>query len=491
VRTGIPHAIEVLVALIGLVLATPILLLAAIAVRLSSSGPIIFRQQRIGQGGRPFTLFKFCTMRQASDGTAVTARGDRRVTAVGEFLRMSKIDELPELWNIVIGDMSIVGPRPEVTAFVDLENPLWSEVLRVRPGITDPITLRLRNEEALLARVPNAESFYLERLQPLKLRGYLKYLRQRNAWRDIQVIATTVLASVFPKSVPAPTVREILASMESSVLEEHDRQAVSLRTIQIRLLQFAIDISLLAASLVASYELRYDFNIPQPEITSLELQLPIVIVLQVALLSAVGAFRFVWRYVGIADIKAFARAFTWSVVLLLALRFGLTARHHELQVPFSIVVIDAILAFGSIAGVRLLRRIHYEKMERLRRAAWPRRERSKPARNVLLVGAGRGGILAAKEIAGRGDLDINLVGFVDDDSNKQGAVIQGVRVLGTTEDLPRLIREREVDQLIVTIADRSSDFGTRIHELCAKSGVDVLEIPGLFEIIRGKRVIPR
>ncbi len=108
----------------------------------------------------------------------MTAGGDSRVTAIGRFLRRTKLDELPELWNVVRGEMSFVGPRPEVERFVRLEDPLWREVLEARPGLTDPTTLRLRDEESLLASVEgDREAYYRETLQPLKLRGYVEYLR--------------------------------------------------------------------------------------------------------------------------------------------------------------------------------------------------------------------------------------------------------------------------------------------------------------------------
>jgi lipopolysaccharide/colanic/teichoic acid biosynthesis glycosyltransferase len=118
-------------------------------------------------------------------------------------LRKTKIDELPELWNVVKGDMSIVGPRPEVERYVDLNNPLWRQALAVRPGLTDPVTLSLRNEEELLGRVKgDREQFYLETLQPIKLKGYKEYLCRRNAWSDVVVIALTVLVILFPHKAP-------------------------------------------------------------------------------------------------------------------------------------------------------------------------------------------------------------------------------------------------------------------------------------------------
>jgi lipopolysaccharide/colanic/teichoic acid biosynthesis glycosyltransferase len=481
---GIPRAVEAVLAILGLTMALPILILAAIAIRLTSSGAILFRQKRIGLAGRPFTLFKFRTMRESGSGAGITAAGDNRVTPVGHILRGTKIDELPELWNVLIGDMSFVGPRPELPRYVDIDDALWCAVLQARPGVTDPVTLRLRNEEALLSRVQDPEAFYVGRLQPLKLRGYLKYLQIRTPWQDVRVILTTLLASVFPKTVPAPTVREILASIESSVLEDHHSDALKWGTIQARLAQTAVDLSLLAASFVFGYLLRYDFAVPSTEIPNLTFQLPLVIMLQFALLSALGLSRVIWRYVGVSDLSLFAKAFVWSMVLLLALRFGLTRQHQEFRIPMSIIAIDALLAFVALTGVRLLRRIRYEEASQRESAAklddiGPGRH----IRNAVIVGAGRAGIMTAREILSRGDLDYAVIGFVDDDVHKVGAVIQGLRVLGTTEDLPRIVRERNVNEIIVSIAGQSREVGDRVRELCDPSQVNIVEMPGMLELV--------
>lgn len=196
-RAGLPRWVEVAAATVGMLVCTPLMAVAAVAVRLSSPGPVLFRQVRVGRGGRPFTMYKFRTMVVHEGGRQVTAGGDPRITRVGRWLRRVKLDELPELWNVVRGDMSLVGPRPEVPRYVDLDSPMWRTVLAVRPGITDPVTVRLRNEEELL-RIQDGdpEVFYREALQPAKLRGYIEYLRGRTAWKDIVVLWTTFLAVV-------------------------------------------------------------------------------------------------------------------------------------------------------------------------------------------------------------------------------------------------------------------------------------------------------
>jgi lipopolysaccharide/colanic/teichoic acid biosynthesis glycosyltransferase len=207
---GIPRHLEIILSLIGLILASPLLLLAAVLIRGSSPGPILFRQQRMGRAGKTFELFKFRSMRIDNAGAQVTAKGDTRITCVGRWLRKSKLDEFPELWNVARGDLSLVGPRPEVPKYVDLNNPLWHYVLEARPGITDPVTLRLRNEEELLAGCEgNPEQFYLDVLQPYKLQGYAEYLRRRSWRTDVYVILETLIAVIFPAKAPPPGMDEI------------------------------------------------------------------------------------------------------------------------------------------------------------------------------------------------------------------------------------------------------------------------------------------
>jgi lipopolysaccharide/colanic/teichoic acid biosynthesis glycosyltransferase len=220
VRSGIPRPFEAAIALLGLLACAPFLAMAAIAIAISSRGPVFFRQQRVGLNGRTFTMYKLRTMRPAGKGPLVTAGDDDRITRVGKFLRKTKLDELPELWNILKGEMSFVGPRPEVPRYVDLENPAWQRVLEARPGLTDPMTLRLRNEESLMAEVRgDRERFYIETLQPFKLNGYLEYLKNRNGWSDIKVIFETALAVLLPHKAPLPTMEEICAN--SRTVEEH------------------------------------------------------------------------------------------------------------------------------------------------------------------------------------------------------------------------------------------------------------------------------
>lgn len=199
---GLPRSIEFLLAAAGLVFLSPVLALCALLVRKSSPGNILFRQQRVGQGGELFTLYKFRTMKAFGNGAPVTAADDIRITRAGRFLRKWKLDELPELYNVLRGEMSLVGPRPEVPELVDLANPAWNTILSVLPGITDSVTLYFRNEEAVLAAVDDKEAFYREVVQPYKIQGYLEYLQTKSAKTDLKILVQTIKVILFPHTAP-------------------------------------------------------------------------------------------------------------------------------------------------------------------------------------------------------------------------------------------------------------------------------------------------
>ena len=182
----------------GLLVLSPILVIVAIWIKLDSKGPVFYRQVRVGRYNKDFKIYKFRSMRVGSDkGSLVTVGGrDPRITRSGYFIRKFKIDELPQLINVFIGDMSLVGPRPEVRHYVDYWTPEQMRVLDVRPGITDPASIRYRNENELLATAEDPEKYYIEVIMQEKLKLYLEYVRDSSFWYDIKLIFQTFLVIV-------------------------------------------------------------------------------------------------------------------------------------------------------------------------------------------------------------------------------------------------------------------------------------------------------
>lgn len=180
-------------ALFGLILLFPLLLVVAILIRMKMpGGPVIFRQQRVGRHGQLFTIYKFRTMTIGHLGSSVSVAGEARITPLGAVLRRYKIDELPELWNVLKGDMSLVGPRPDVPGYADKLTGDDREILLLRPGITGPASLKYRNEEELLATVDNPQEYNDTVIYPDKIRLNRYYLHHYSFWKDIQMIICTV-----------------------------------------------------------------------------------------------------------------------------------------------------------------------------------------------------------------------------------------------------------------------------------------------------------
>ena len=171
----------------------PLLLVVAALVWIESGRPILFSQLRIGRRFRSFHIWKFRSMRPDPLGPRITVRGDARVTRVGKFIRAAKIDELPQLWNVLRGDMSMVGPRPELPEYVELYRHRYRNVLELRPGVTDLASLKFRNEEAILAEAADPQREYLDRLLPSKLDLAEEYLRRRSPLLDSYILLRTLL----------------------------------------------------------------------------------------------------------------------------------------------------------------------------------------------------------------------------------------------------------------------------------------------------------
>ncbi|MDW8051856.1 MAG: sugar transferase [Armatimonadota bacterium] len=193
----IKRVLDFTVAAFGLAACAPLFVLIALLIKLDSPGGVFFAHERVGRYGRKFKVLKFRTMVKNAPqlGGAITAGGDPRITRIGKVLRQTKLDELPQLWNVLKGEMSLVGPRPEVEKYVQLWDPALREiVLSVRPGITGLTQIRYRHEEHLLAAQPDPEKYYREVLLPLKLQSDAEYVKNRSLRLDLWILGRTVAA---------------------------------------------------------------------------------------------------------------------------------------------------------------------------------------------------------------------------------------------------------------------------------------------------------
>jgi lipopolysaccharide/colanic/teichoic acid biosynthesis glycosyltransferase len=189
---------DFLVSLVGLFLFSPLLVLLSLLIKFTSKGTIFFIQERVGENGVFFKMIKFRSMQMIQDSkSTISVKGDIRVTKVGSFLRRYKLDELPELWNVLVGDMSLVGPRPDVPGYADFLRGEDRNILKLKPGITGPASLKYANEEDILARQENPKEYNDKIIYPDKVRINLDYYYQSNLWIDIKIIFATIFRTSY------------------------------------------------------------------------------------------------------------------------------------------------------------------------------------------------------------------------------------------------------------------------------------------------------
>lgn len=267
---------------------------------------------------------------------------------------------------------------------------------------------------------------------------------------------------------------------------------MSRRVVVLRALQIVFDLLALSAALALAFYARFEGTVPEQMLKRLIVQGPYVVALQYALLTAFGIPRFSWRYIGLREAIRIAQAVAagagiLAVIRLLAGEFLRADGYAQfIYLPYGVIIIDCALALLGVAGIRVARRISTERAE-IRRL----RPDAKEQVRTLLVGAGRGGVMVAKEITGRPELGIVPVGFIDDDADKRGSTVHGIPVLGPTADLVRIARERGAKQAIITVANAPGAVVRSISEACQRAGLQVKVIPGLFRLVAGELNLTR
>ena len=256
-----------------------------------------------------------------------------------------------------------------------------------------------------------------------------------------------------------------------------------------RPVQFLADIVILCAAFLIAYLPSLNIQLGDFYFETAITQLPFVVFIQFASLFLVGAYSIIWRYVSLEDIKAFLKAALISSVILIAVRFLLGLTSFNLwQVPISVILIDTLLAFGGLLGLRVLRRFAYEIGEKRQYTGSKRRLKR---RATLFVGAGRIGAIAVRDVLGRADTEFEVRGFVDDDRHKKGGSVNGVKVLGTTDDLARLVDELNIEQVVIAIDQAQGKEIRRILDICREIPVKARIVPSMHEIVHGRVQISR
>jgi len=456
------RAFDLTAASIGLVLLSPIILTVAVLVRLTSRGPVFFRQARPGLNGRPFRLFKFRTMRIGADrlGAAVVVAKDARLTLVGGLLRRTKLDEIPQLINVVLGDMSLVGPRPRPFENVHLELPEGRALLTVRPGITSYATVYHHSEEAYCCQQEDPQGAYRE-LQLQKSHLDAGYLKDLSFTIDLKLILLTLLLVLPGKSKPESS------HFHRPGINPYSRKA-----------QILLEGIVFAMAVWLAYWLRFDGGIPKDRQIQRDVLMLVLPLARLAVHRIFGIYNMVWRYANLVDgaMLIFCGSFVSGALLLFRLlSFTGPADSHWLSLPLSVIVLEYLMVVCGVIGLRVLRRTLYELNHHYQ--PWsPGRQR-----RILIVGAGLSGAETSQAILRWPQLE--LVGFVDDDPAKQGRSIAGRRVLGRSENLASLIREHTASDVVLCTHSMSPASLREIHQCCGALGVRAHVIPTIGQIL--------
>jgi FlaA1/EpsC-like NDP-sugar epimerase/lipopolysaccharide/colanic/teichoic acid biosynthesis glycosyltransferase len=454
---------DILLAIVALMVLVVPMLFVALAIKLDSKGPVLFRQERVGRHGRSFRIFKFRTMYvdKGSDSQLLTRARDPRVTSLGARLRLRRIDEWPQLFNVLAGDMSFVGPRPEVPRYVQCyPSDLRVTLLSVRPGITDPAALAFRDEAALLSQSEDADRCYLDEVLPRKLKLQAQYVQKATFVSDLAVLWATVRLML---GLP-PTAGRVESSVGNA-----SRSYPS-----IWLMTLAVDGLFIWLAWQATYLFRLGFERWLEARPSYDLQLSLAVAsVHVLVLWSVGAHRNLWRYTGLADIRrlVIASAFAGvSTFILVVLVLGLG------KVPRAVLALHPLATVVTLSMVRLLTRSVHEHRQRRRLHG------SRPPRTALVIGAGES---ARRLIAGIDGQGWSVLGLLDDDPLKWGARISNVPVLGPCDRLPEFAAQTGAGHLILSVPSLSVPERRQLIARASVTGLPVLTVPSALELQQG------
>jgi lipopolysaccharide/colanic/teichoic acid biosynthesis glycosyltransferase/nucleoside-diphosphate-sugar epimerase len=445
---------DVILAGLGLALIWPALVLIAVLVKLDSRGAVFFRQTRVGKDGCLFQIFKFRTMvdKAYALGPRLTQKRDPRITRIGQVLRWIKADELPQLINVVKGDMSLVGPRPEDPHFVRFYTPEQRGVLSVRPGIVGPSQILGRDElEKYPEGLLDTERFYVEHILPEKLATDLEYVRSYGLWSDLKLIAAGLGATLFGALKP---------------------RFLRLNRHRIMLLLFDIVATLIVYNI--AYGFKLDWTYRREALPYLAVVSTLLLLIRPPFFVYFGLYQNMPRYVGSQEFMSIAKAVTAGSVAVAALTFMLGFQGHSrgvLLVDWGLLI---LVLFGSRVGLKAW-------------LAYRRRPVSQP-KNVLIVGADDTGeqlvsVMLQHEA-------YRPVGLLDDDPTKRGATIHGIRVLGTVQELPHIAPLTPMDLVVILFPHVSPSSLQQVVGYCRAHNLEYRLVPTLDRLLQGGLLIP-
>lgn len=467
---GLRRVRDIVVSAMGMIVLAPFFLLVVMMIRRDSPGPIFYKGHRVGKNGRIFKILKFRTMYEhpaSFNGARVTAKDDPRITPFGRILRDTKLNELPQLWNVFVGDMSLVGPRPEDPEIAShWPEDIRREILSVRPGITSPASVLYRNEEEML-QSRNVMDRYLWDILPSKLRLDQLYVRNRSLWTDFDVLFWTAVV--------------LLPRLKNYVVPEHLLYWGPLaRFLNRYLVWFFVDFLVAFVAVGFAGVLR---RLSGPLDLGIELSIGIafIIAFMFSMINALtGINRVEWSNAGAAE--AMDLAVSTGLVTLILFLVNLFLPGGTLLPPI-VLVVTGMFAYIGFVATRYRNRLVSNLVTRWLQA---RGERVKTlGERVLIIGAGqtaRFGIWLLRN----GDLAraFTPIGLIDDNPRKIGALVDGLLVIARTDKIPTLVKQHDVGLILFAISDIRPEHSERILALCRQTDARLILMPEVLDSLK-------
>jgi FlaA1/EpsC-like NDP-sugar epimerase/lipopolysaccharide/colanic/teichoic acid biosynthesis glycosyltransferase len=433
VETKIKRLLDILLALVGIAAALPVFPFIALLIKLDSKGPVFYLCNRIGKNGEPFRMYKFRTMVEtpACVGTSLSPQGDVRVTSFGRFLRRTKLNEVPQLINILKGEMSFVGPRPEAQDLAELYPSEARILFSVKPGLMGPSQILYRNEEELYPEGADPKDHYINAILPQKLEVDLEYVRQPTILKDIKFILLALKETVF-----------------GVISQRHFFENRS----QIYL--FLLDALSTASAYFLAIQLRYGGTIPVQDWQILLHVFPFLVLCRILCFISLGLYGVLIRYLNIYNyidiVKAVTLGTLMTVIFIYVIGYS--------SFPRSVFIIDCFCLNTFMIAVRLPTKLLRDKFYS---------KETKEMKRVLIFGAGDKGNLTASQLKDR----VTIIGFLDDDRLKRNKRIQKYQVLGGRYDIGPLSRIYLIDEVVIAISNLDRKNLDHIVTLCNKASV--------------------
>ena len=449
---------DIVFSFIGLLLLMPLFAVITVLIKLYSRGPVFIIQKRIGRNFKPFNLYKFRTMvtDAPEKGLQITAGGAPGITGIGKYLRKTKLDELPQLINTLKGEMSFVGPRPEVEKYVNKYRKEYEDILKVRPGIMDVASLAFSNEEEILKERKDPEEYYIHVLLPEKIGISREYVTNASLTFDIKLIFITLFKRIYPSGFIKKTIAFLTPYRKPIVV--------------------GVQSIIFIVSNYLAFSIRFDGAIGPSHLALFVGFIPLLLLIRITLLFMFSMDKGLWRYVSLEDFLKMG-----SLVTLGTIVFFVTVRYvfGYSSYPISIYFIDWCLNMLFLGGIRAMRRLNRANKN-------GHKFHISGKKRLVVIGAGDAAEMFIRDTSQCSYYAYRVVGLIDDNPNKKGLKIRDIPILGTRKDLKDVLRSEQVDELLIAMPAAPRAVFKEVVKDIKQHALPIKTLPSLWNLLNGK-----